>query len=167
MMIRQIGFTYLFMLVALVVMSIAAGTASVSITHGIDREKEAELMFRGDQYYEAIRSYYLEGGRNRYPRFIADLIKDPRFIAKHHIRNLYADPLFSGEDKEFQMIYAPDGGVMGVVSTSTKIPLKKINFRKKYASFSSAQSYLDWRFVYLGEQDRSPLAPRRRRRSRN
>ncbi len=162
----QFGFTYLFMLALLVVISIGAGISSVSITHALDREREEELLFRGDQYYEAIRSYYLEEGRHRYPRFISDLVKDPRFIAKQHIRKLYADPLFSGEEKEWQMIYAPDGGIMGVVSTSTKTPLQKVNFEKKYATFSTAQSYLDWRFVYLGEQEQNQDERRVRRRNR-
>src|SRR5262245_65238120 len=77
---RQLGFTYL--TVMFVIAILLGGLAIVGETWETSarREKEAELLFVGNQYRRAIGLYYAStpGVVKRYPRTLEDLIKDPR-----------------------------------------------------------------------------------------
>ncbi|HJV09936.1 MAG TPA: type II secretion system protein, partial [Burkholderiales bacterium] len=72
------GFTYLGVLFLAVIM--AGGLAITGdVWHTATmREKEAELLFVGNQYRKAIQRYYLTGPQRQYPRSLEDLLKDPR-----------------------------------------------------------------------------------------
>ena len=61
----------------------------------VQADREAELLFRGQAYRRAIESYYRANGV--YPRALEDLLKDPRFPSKRHIRSLYPDPMGKGQ----------------------------------------------------------------------
>lgn len=147
----QKGFTYVLMLMVVAVVSIIAGITSQTMSLKMQREKENELLFRGNQYYQAIRSYYLSDGGKQYPRRLEDLLQDPRYIDKKHLRKLYKDPYANKNQSEWTIILAPEGGVMGVASKNVNKPIKQIEFPKHLSSFENSQSYTDWRFVYLGE----------------
>jgi type II secretory pathway pseudopilin PulG len=140
------GFTYL---MALFVIAIAgAGLAllgEVWQTTAL-REKEAELLYVGNQYRRAIELYYLSGP-GQYPRTLEDLLKDPRSpTVRRHLRRLYPDPITG--TSEWMLVKAPDGGIMGVHSRSEKQPLKVANFKLRDRDFEGAAKYLDWKFVY-------------------
>src|SRR5689334_4082833 len=112
------------------------------------REKEADLLFVGDQYRRAITGFYegTPGGVKRYPRTLEELLKDPRAPGtQRYLRQLYPDPLGG---KEWGIAKAPDGGVAGVYSQSEAKPLKTGNFKLRDAGFDNAQRYMDWKFVY-------------------
>lgn len=143
---RAAGYTYLTVLFVVAIMGVAlALTGEVWRTAAV-REKEAELLFVGNQYRNAIARYYLSGPR-QYPRTLADLLKDPRKPStERHLRRLYADPI-TGEN-EWGLIKAPDGGIMGVHSLSQKTPLKSANFRLRDKEFENATRYADWKFVF-------------------
>lgn len=146
----QRGFTYILVMVALVVIAILAEMASVPYQYRIKRDKEAELLFRGQAYMRAIESYYHAKKELKiYPKNLEDLLNDPRFAHKWHIRQLYTDPL-TGED--WQLIRAPDGGIAGVVSSSRDIPLKQSNFPKQLKQFTGAEQYSDWTFEYKAQE---------------
>ena len=60
-------------------------------SHATQREKEAELLFRGEQYREAIASYYKK--EQRYPQSLEELLEDKRYpMPVRHLRRLYRDP---------------------------------------------------------------------------
>jgi type II secretory pathway pseudopilin PulG len=145
---NQRGFTYVMILVAVVITGIFAEVATfyASRSRQIDREKE--LLFRGTQYRNAIKSYY-EAGKpiKTYPRSLNDLLKDSRAAHKSHIRALYPDP-FGTEKGEWKLLRAKDGGISGVASQSTAKPLKTGGFRVGYEKFEGASSYSDWVFEY-------------------
>ncbi len=62
---RDGGFTYLALLLVIVVMGVVMG-ATAEIWHtAVQREKERELLFVGNQFRNAIRSYYMD--HRRYP----------------------------------------------------------------------------------------------------
>lgn len=144
---NQRGFTYVMVLAALVIVGILAESAVALSSHMNQADREAELLFRGQAYRHAIQSYYEAGNPVKtYPRALEDLLKDPRFPNKHHLRALYADPVNAG--KEWTLIRAPDGGIAGVASASKEEPLKKANFPKGLEKFEAAQSYADWIFEY-------------------
>lgn len=142
------GFTYMTALFMVAILGAGLALAGEVWETLARREKEAELLFIGEQYRQAIRRYYegTPGGIKRYPRALADLIADPRHPSiQRHLRKLYRDPL--GGD-EWGLVQAPDGGISGVYSRSQEAPLKTGNFRVRDAGFESAKRYADWQFVY-------------------
>jgi type II secretory pathway pseudopilin PulG len=143
------GFTYVMMLVAVAVIGVGfAGTAEVwSLAQ--QREKEAELLFVGNQYREAIGRYYdaTPGGGKRYPQKLEDLLEDNRYpMPVRHLRKLYADPLTGKPD--WVIMEGPEGGIMGVHSRATGKPLKQAEFGQVNRTFQEAPSYNEWRFFH-------------------
>lgn len=144
----QSGFTYVVVLVMAVVLGIVAEAAETLTSHAAQVEKESELLFRGLAYQKAIRSYYLAGGV--YPRSLEDLLKDPRFASRRHLRALYSDPMGDGT-LGWALIRASDGGISGVASQSQQEPIKKAYFTKGLEKFQAATSYSGWIFEYVPE----------------
>ena len=94
------GAMLLTILVAVVAVGLAAGIAGTTWQTITQRSREADLLWRGDQYRKAIESYYLQshGGAKLFPGSLDALIKDPRSLAPlRHIRQVYKDPM-TGED---------------------------------------------------------------------
>lgn len=160
------GFTYLTVL--FIVAILLGGLAMVGEVWetSAKREKEAELLFVGNQYRRAIARFYegTPGGVKRYPRTLEELLKDPRQPStQRFLRRLYPDPFGSSE---WGVVKAPDGGIAGVFSKSEERPLKTANFRLRDAGFDGAQRYMDWKFVYspaaaaqTNPQNATPAAP--------
>ena len=129
-----------------------AGLAATGtfFSHAAQREKERELLFVGDQYRQAIASYYNKtpGAARAYPKKLDELVEDKRFpMPQRHLRKLYADPLTGSP--EWALVEAPGGaGIMGVRSRSEEAPIKSGNFRARDAAFEGATRYSDWQFVY-------------------
>lgn len=143
----EAGFTYLGVLAVIVIMGIMG---EVAITFDSQRRKldrEAELLFRGQSYVRAIRSYYeVEDPVRHYPRNLDDLLFDSRFIHKRHIRRLYNDPITGGD---WVLVRAADGGISGVVSASDIAAVKRANFPKGLETFEGLDSYADWVFEHV------------------
>ncbi len=153
------GFTFVSVLFAVTVMGIALLAASRVWTSMAAGEKEAELLFRGDQIRRAIGRYYeASPGAKSYPPELQSLIKDPRFpAARRHLRRIYDDP-FTGKP-DWELIKAPGGGIMGVRSASALEPRKKRNFPLVYSEFEDRTSYGDWLFVYTPGKNQPPALP--------
>jgi type II secretory pathway pseudopilin PulG len=144
------GFTYLTVL--FIVAILTGGLALVSeVWHTASmREREAELLYIGNQYRKAIERYYL-GGPKQYPRSLSDLLKDPRKpTTERYLRQLYPDPVTG--NNEWGLVKGPDGGIQGVYSLSEKKPLKSENFRRRDAEFKGATKYSDWKFLVTPAQ---------------
>lgn len=143
----EAGYTYLFVMFLVVLTGLAATVATHQWKTEIRREREEELLFRGDQIREAIGLYYLtaRAGFNAYPRSLDDLVKDPNSSAtRRYLRQPYKDPI-TGED--FELIKEGDA-LKGVRSKSTAAPLKTGNFPPQYQDFNDKTSYHDWTFIY-------------------
>lgn len=118
------------------------------------REREAELLYAGNQYRRAIERYYLSGPR-QYPRSLSDLLKDPRKPGtERYLRQLYPEPI-TGKS-EWGIVKASDGGIMGVYSVSSDKPLKTAGFHIRNRAFEGAASYSDWKFVYMPPSAQKP-----------
>jgi type II secretory pathway pseudopilin PulG len=157
---RVAGFTYLTALFMIAIMSAGLALVGEMWETTARREREAELLYVGNQYRLAIQRYYLSGPQ-QYPRTFQDLLKDPRIPApRRHLRQLYRDPVTGSN--EWAIVKGPDGGIMGVYSKSEEAPLKVTNFRLRDRDFENAKKYADWKFVFvptaLGQQQR-PGAP--------
>ena len=145
---REKGFTYLGLL--LIVAAMGGGFAAYGelASRSMQREKEAELLFVGEEYRRAIGSYYESSpaGHKRYPKSLEALLKDERFaFNRRHLRKPYRDPMTGGE---LAAVEAPEGGIMGVRSTSQAAPIKSGNFARGQAELEAAPRISDWQFVY-------------------
>lgn len=143
------GFTYIWMLFAVALAGMTlAGAGQIWQTEA-RREKEVELMFAGEQFRQAIGSYYENspGLPKRYPDSLERLLSDDRFpTVRRHLRKIFFDPMRNMA--EWGLIRKPGVGITGVYSLSTRKPLKRANFHERYATFADALSYQDWTFVY-------------------
>jgi type II secretory pathway pseudopilin PulG len=139
------GFTYVGFLLAVAIMGAGLVAYSELASHAAQREKEAELLFRGNAFQAAIASYYKK--ENRYPQSLEQLLEDKRYpMPVRHLRKLYADPMTGQAD--WGLVEAPGGGVSGVHSRSDAKPVKTGNFRLQNRAFEAAQGYADWKFVH-------------------
>lgn len=144
---REAGFTYLSLLFSIVVIGIALGAAGQVWSTAAKREKEAELIFRGNAISKAIGLYYEAGTVRTYPRELEDLLKDPRQLTvKRYLRKIYEDPMTRTID--WDLIKTPDGGVMGIKSRSGDEVIKKDNFPAGLELLKSKQRYYEWEFVF-------------------
>lgn len=147
--ISQQGFTYLALLIAVAVGGGVLAAIGELTSHAQQREKEAELLFAGHQYRQAIAAYYerAPGGAKRFPQKLEDMLEDKRHpMPQRYLRKLYPDPV-SGK-AEWGLIEAPGGGIMGVYSLSEAPPVKSGGFSQPDESFADALRYADWKFFY-------------------
>lgn len=143
----QRGFTYLTGLFLVAMLGAGLALTSEVWETAAKREKEAELLFVGDQYRKAIERYYLSGPQRQYPRALEDLLKDPRMPGTaRYLRKLYADPLTGKAD--WGLVKGGDGGIAGVHSLSVETPLKIAGFRVRDADLEGARTYADWKFSH-------------------
>ncbi len=144
----QRGFTYLGVLVIVALMGFGLAAFGELYSHAAKREKERELLFIGEQFRNAIASYYNKSpGVKVYPKKLEDLLEDKRFpMPQRHLRRVYGDPMTGKAD--WALVEAPGGGFMGVHSVSEETPVKSGNFSAKNAAFEGAENYTKWMFTY-------------------
>jgi type II secretory pathway pseudopilin PulG len=162
---REEGYIYIWALFAVMLSGVMLASAGQMWRTAAMREKELELLFVGDQFRRAIESYYDDsqtagGGGSRYPESLEQLLKDERSLTvRRHLRKVFIDPMTNSYD--WGLIKQEDGGITGVYSLSTDVPIKRANFPEDYAAFEQAKDYQDWKFTHTasateGQQGRSP-----------
>ena len=112
---RQRGFTYLGLLLAIALLGLGLSAASEVWVKVVQRQKLEQLEFVGQQFIQAIGSYYESspGAVKRYPKSLEDLLEDKRYpFVRRHLRQVYRNPLTGKAD--WELIAAPGGGVRGV-----------------------------------------------------
>lgn len=150
---RQSGITYIGILILVAIMGITAAATVELWRTGRKREREAELLFVGNQYRQAIGRYYAQspGSGRAFPNSLQDLLQDPRVAGtKRHLRKLFPDPITGSED--WGLVKGPTGEITGVFSLSEEMPLKRGNFRRIDAKFEDKEKYSEWVFVYTPTQ---------------
>ena len=90
------GYAMAALLVSLAVMSVLMSVALPVWRHQAQREKEAELVFRGEQYARAVALYRAKNGNNFPPSI--DVLVQGKFLRKK-----YLDPV---TQKDFDIIVA-------------------------------------------------------------
>ena len=147
---RQGGFTYLAVLILVVIVTGALSAASVRWVTIDQRAREAELLREGAAVRAAIGAYYESspGAVKHYPPTLSALLEDARYVGtRRYLRRVPSDPMIPRA--QFALIRAPDGGVLGIHSTSTKEPYKTGGFGPLDTTLSDAEHYSDWLFVYV------------------
>lgn len=153
---RTAGFTLLGLL--FLVAGLGIGMAAVgTLWHtAAIRERELELLFVGNQYRQAIRSFWETplpaGVPRRLPRNFDELLSDPRFAQTvRHLRRIYRDPVTGG--REWGLVREPDGGISGVYCLSREKPMKQTGFDRANHAFEGRERYSEWIFFF------NPLPP--------
>jgi type II secretory pathway pseudopilin PulG len=144
------GFTYIGLLVAVVIMGLVLTTASRVWTTTEQREREAQLLWVGHAYRLAIGSYYRHGGR--LPETLQQLLVDDRSpVPLHHLRQLYPDPMTGQAD--WTLIHTADGShIIGIASRSQGAPIKRAGFDIVDAAFADTDCYCAWQFIFVARR---------------
>jgi len=145
---KQEGVTYLLVLSLVVFLLLSLGKTSEHSLLSAQREKEAELLFIGQQYKIAIASYYKQSpnGINEFPLTLQSLVDDRRsLIYNHHLRRLYKDPITNGG--QWGLIKNDSDQITGVYSLSTDKPLT-INLASLGIDATKVQTYADIKFKF-------------------
>lgn len=144
------GFTYLTLLLMIVVMGIVLGAAADVWHTAVQRGKERELLFVGNQFRTAIGLYYQNHAK--FPHNLDDLLKDPQYaFTKRYLRKVFRDPMTGSS--EWAVVRTADGGIIGVHSLSENRPIKIAGFGVAGSSFDGAVKYSDWVFAYRSRQN--------------
>ncbi|HXD43404.1 MAG TPA: type II secretion system protein [Ramlibacter sp.] len=130
-------------------MLLGLGLAGASEVWGIasQRARERELLWVGNQYARALKSYYMQSpGARQYPLRLDELVEDRRFpVPRRHLRQLYPDPV--ARSAEWDLILNAEGRIGGIASRSEQAPLKQAGFPLMWEKFEGMTKYSEWRFV--------------------
>lgn len=147
---KECGFTYLGVMMIVVIMGVMLAAAGEVWHTALKREKEQELLFVGSQFRHALAMYseHTPAQARRYPSSLADLLQDPRYAAtQRYLRKIYLDPITG--DANWGLIRGPDGEIFGVHSRSEDEPAKKSNFMLADRNFEGKAKYSDWVFMQV------------------
>lgn len=128
------------MLLALItIMGILLMKGIPAISTEVQREHEAELIFRGESIAKAIRVFAAKSGR--YPMSLAELdTVKPRII-----RKIYKDPMT--ESGEWDMIYAVQPGVTGDTRSLPIVGVRSKSQKDSFKVYNNKTIYSDWAFT--------------------
>ena len=141
------GFTYIGLLVLIVLIGLMLAAAGEVAATAAQREREAQLLWVGHEYRAAIRRYWSH--RRAYPQTLEELLgaAPDAPVQVRYLRRLYPDPMTNAVD--WVLVPAPNGGIMGVASSSRRAPLKTGHFDDADQDFADASAYSDWQFTFL------------------
>lgn len=106
---KQAGYTLLMAVFLVATMMILAAAAAPNLLTQGRREKETEMVWRGQQYARAIGLYFRKFGK--YPTKIEDLTKQTNGV--RFLRQAYTDPM-NKDDGSWRFIYVgPNGQLIG------------------------------------------------------
>ncbi|MGZ5427530.1 MAG: type II secretion system protein [Thermoanaerobaculia bacterium] len=175
------GYTLVALIVGLTVMAILIAAVLPMASAESQRDKEAELIFRGFQYAEGIRNF-----RRRYGRY-PNTLKEMFEMRPRTQRKLWKDPmtnsdkwglitLTTGAPLPGTATRRPPGG--GAVPTPAPTPVSTPGFgaspqtaagpitgvystskKKGYRLFSGRENYNEWRFTEQTLFSQAPSGP--------
>ena len=151
----QRGYTYIGLLVGVVILGLMLTVVSRVWMTTMQREREAQLLWVGHAYRHAIASYYVHGGQ--FPQSLQQLLQDDRSpVPLRHLRQLYPDPMTGAAD--WTLISDPmSQRIMGVASSSKATPIKRKGFELVDAVFADTDCYCGWQFIYWPRRFGAPL----------
>jgi type II secretory pathway pseudopilin PulG len=148
------GFTYIGLLVVVVIIGLLLTVVSRVWSTTVQREREAQLLWVGHAYRNAIAAYYVHGGQ--FPQSLQQLLQDDRSpVPLRYLRQLYPDPMTGQVD--WTLIPDPTSQrIMGVASSSKVTPIKRKGFELVDAVFADTDCYCAWQFIYWSRRFGAP-----------
>lgn len=113
------------------------------------REREMQLLWVGQQYMQALESYYraTPGPVKHLPVKMEELLRDSRFPNPvRHLRRLYPDPL---QPEVPWGIVKRGNQIIGVYSQSDAATLRRSGFAPGLETFTGVTQYSGWRFLFV------------------
>lgn len=145
---RQGGYTYFIVLMMLALTGFGLAAVSTYYSHASQREREQDLLFAGEQFRSAIKSYNKANPKvgDGYPKSLQELLRDPNAPnVRRHLRRLYVDPVLGSTD--WGVVRLKSGGIVGVYSKSALPPIIRNGFEPGAEDFADATRISDWRFL--------------------
>lgn len=134
----EAGILYLALLFSIVLIGIATAVAAPLWRTMVQREKEAELLFRLNEFDRAIEAY--KKLHNGLPQKLEDLLEDKTQLqTRRYLRRIYPDPMTGKPDWVLEYQVDPAGvasGIKDVRSRSTEVGMKRIR--------GKGERYRDW-----------------------
>jgi hypothetical protein len=110
------GYALLFVIFLVASIMLLAAAANPNVLTEGRRQKEEEMVWRGNQYVRAVSLFYRKNGR--YPQNLEELAK-PNAANVHFLRKAYAEPMNTA-DGSWRLIYvSPNGQLTGSVHYRT------------------------------------------------
>jgi hypothetical protein len=117
------GYAILLVLFFVALMLLATISVAPNILTEGRREKEKEMIWRGNQYTRGIKLYYRKTGK--FPNSMEDLTK-PKIGNLRFMRQAYKDPM-NTKDGEWRLIYVgPSGQLIGSLKPPRTIQLSGV-----------------------------------------
>jgi len=135
---RESGYAIVIVMFFLALLVLMAAEAAPTVLSEVQREKEADMVWKGEQYARGVKLYYMK--THRFPPSMEDLTTNKTGV--RFMRQAYKDPMNS-TDGSWRLIYVgPNGQLIGSlknrsISLSGQTPAPATN-----ASTSSSQSSL-------------------------
>lgn len=140
---KQQGFTYIVLLMWVMLTGAALGAVAEVWSTAQRRDREAELLFIGEQFQSALERY---GAMGRFPKRLEDLLGDEKSVPpKRYLRQIYPDPMTGLSN--WRTVTLGDGQIVGVYSSSDQEPLKTAGFKERNAAFANKKRYSEWVFM--------------------
>ena len=132
------GFILAMLLAVITAMGILLTMALPNIKTEVQREEEAELVFRGQAIANAIRAYKAKTGG--YPLALTDLTK----VSPRIIRRLYTDPMT--KDGEWQLMTAVQPGASGDLTGLPIVGVRSKCQKDSFLIYKGKSLISDWLF---------------------
>ncbi len=146
---RSRGFTYLMVLLWVAISGVMLMALSRAWLLESRRERDTELIYRGEQIRAALNAYAavpVSTGASRAPTRLEDLLEDRRSgQVVRHLRRVWRDPITNSPN--WGLVKDANGGIVGVYSVSKRLPLLAPQGVKRYD---------EWRFG--GDGGATPVA---------
>ena len=145
------------LLIAMSVMAILLTVALPTWRQTLQREREEELVFRGNQYARAI-GFYQRKYANASPPTL-DVLIEQRFLRKK-----FKDPMSPNDSGEFELLHVGAQGTSGQGNAGTVVSRSGSGAIMGVASKSTAESirvfngkthYNEWEFVALQQSSQA------------
>lgn len=107
------GYTLLILMVGISLLLLGMAIAFPALATQARREKEAELLFRGGQYVEAVR-LFIRNNPGNFPESIEDLVES------RYLRKAYPDPMT--KDGKWNLVLLADQLGGPTTTSSTRNP---------------------------------------------
>ena len=132
------GYILVMLLALITIMGIFLMVAMPSVATEVQRDQEAELIFRGEAIASAIRVYKAKTGG--YPLSLEDLTK----LRPPILRKLYTDPMTP--DGEWDLITAVQPGASGDKTGLPIVGVRSLCQKDSFAVYKGKTLISDWAF---------------------